>query len=337
MRPSLQDNRLDIVLLSGYLGSGKTTWLRHALFTKAYGNAQVFTQEAAKQAVDDLLLGEAMSVKVLTGTAGTPKGKEEMIAALLEVAESRTSGQVKGTAQTDTQSDTLIPDTLIPDTLIIETSGLADPADIIVAIKEHPILIYHFALRETIIMVDALHFSEALKNDPLCQQQLLAADRIVIAKAEETPAQSLANLVATITQINPAAPVSLSSFGVESSVPSLPAPTETYESTLAHTGAPVMVASLAIPKDIDWVEFTVWLSALLHARGDTILRVKGVLDTDEGLLLLQSVRKVMQQPEILPSKQSNVTAGDIVFIGEGMEQEALRTSMLIFLGKDAEV
>ena len=42
-----QDNRLDIVLLSGYLGSGKTTWLRHALFTKAYGNAQVFTQEAA--------------------------------------------------------------------------------------------------------------------------------------------------------------------------------------------------------------------------------------------------------------------------------------------------
>ncbi|WP_367103434.1 GTP-binding protein [uncultured Psychrobacter sp.] len=331
MRPSLQDNRLDIVLLSGYLGSGKTTWLRHALFTKAYGNAQVFTQEAAKQAVDDLLLGEAMSVKVLTGTAGTPKGKEEMIAALLEVAESRTSGQAKNAAKTDTQ-----PDTLIPETLIIETSGLADPADIIVAIKEHPILIYHFALKETIIMADALHFPEALKNDPLCQQQLLAADRVVIAKAEETSAQSLANLVATITQINPAAPVSLSSFGVESPVPSLPAPTETYESTLAHTGAPVMVASLAIPKDIDWVEFTVWLSALLHARGDTILRVKGVLDTDEGLLLLQSVRKVMQQPEILPAKQSNVTAGDIVFIGEGMEQEALRTSMLIFLGKDAE-
>lgn len=345
MSARLQDNRLDVVLLSGYLGSGKTTWLRHALFTKAYGNAQVFTQEAAKQAVDDLLLSAAMSVKVLTGTAGTPKGKEEMIAALLEVAESRTSGHIKtkGAAQTDIQSDTLIadtlvsntlvPDTLIPDTLIIETSGLADPAEIIVAIKEHPILIYHFALKETIIMVDALHFPEALKNDPLCQQQILAADRIVIAKAEELPAQSLANLVATITQINPAAPVSLSSFGVESPVPSLPAPTETYESTLAHTGAPVKVASLPIPKDIDWVEFTVWLSALLHARGNTILRVKGVLSTDEGLLLLQSVRKVMQQPEILPAKQSNVTAGDIVFIGEGMEQEALRTSMLSFLGR----
>lgn len=128
------DNRLDIVLLSGYLGSGKTTWLRHALFTKTYGNAQVFTQEAAQQPVDDLLLGEAMSVKVLTGTAGTSKGKEELISALLEVAESRTH----------TKTDAINT----PDTLIIETSGLADPEDIIVTISEHPVLVYHFVLKK---------------------------------------------------------------------------------------------------------------------------------------------------------------------------------------------
>ncbi len=191
-----QDNRLDILLLSGYLGSGKTTWLRHALFTKTFGHAQVFTQEAAEQPVDDLLLGEAMSVKVLTGTAGTPKGKEELISALLEVAESRTSRR----------SSDLI--TLQPDTLIIETSGLADPEEIIVAIKEHPILIYHFALKETIIMADALHFHVALKADALCRQQILSADRVVIAKSEEVSEQTLSNLVSTVTKINPAAPIS---------------------------------------------------------------------------------------------------------------------------------
>jgi G3E family GTPase len=321
MKQTSQDNRLDIVLLSGYLGSGKTTWLRHTLFTKAYGNAQVFTQEAAQQPVDDLLLGEAMSVTVLTGTAGTPKGKEELISALLEVTESRTSGQVKDSAKSDIQ----------PDTLIIETSGLADPEEIIVAIKEHPILIYHFALQETIIMVDALHFHVALKNDVLCRQQILAADRVVIAKSEEVPVQSLANLVSTISKINLAAPISLSAFGVESPVPALPEPTEIYESILANVGTPTTVVSLPIPKQIDWVEFTVWLSALLHARGDTILRVKGVLNTDEGPLLLQSVRKVMQQPEVLPTEQSNAIAGDIVFIGEDMDQELLLASMSSFL------
>ncbi|WP_440455184.1 CobW family GTP-binding protein [Psychrobacter sp. ASPA161_9] len=316
-----QDNRLNIVLLSGYLGSGKTTWLRHALFAKTFGNAQVFTQEAAQQPVDDLLLGEAMSVKVLTGTAGTPKGKEELISALLEVAESRTNGRSIGLTTTQ------------PDTLIIETSGLADPEEIIVAIKEHPILIYHFALKETIIMADALHFQMALKTDALCRQQILSADRVVIAKSEEVSEQSLSNLVSTISKINPAAPISLSAFGVESSVPQLPPPTEIYESTLVNMGTPTTVVSLPIPKEVDWVEFTVWLSALLHARGDTILRVKGVLQTDEGALLLQSVRKVMQQPEILPSEKGDSRPGDIVFIGEGMNQEALLMSLSNFLRK----
>lgn len=315
-----QDDRLNIVLLSGYLGSGKTTWLRHALFTKAYGNAQVFTQEAAQQPVDDLLLGEATSVTVLTGSAGTPKGKEELISALLEVAESRTNSL--SIAQ---------PDTPTPNILIIETSGLSDPEEIIIAIKEHPILIYHFALQETIIMADALHFHVALKTDALCRQQILSADRVVIAKSEEVPQQSLSNLVSTISKINPTAPISLSAFGVESPVPSLLAPTEIYESILTNGGTSTTVVSLPIPKEIDWVEFTVWLSALLHARGDTILRVKGVLNTDEGPLLLQSVRKVMQQPEVLPIEQSNATAGDIVFIGEDMSQELLLSSMSFFL------
>lgn len=323
-----QDNRLDIVLLSGYLGSGKTTWLRHALFTKTFGHAQVFTQEAAEQPVDDLLLGEAMSVKVLTGTAGTPKGKEELISALLEVAESRTNGQKRDL--TTTQPD-ISP---TPDTLIIETSGLADPEEIIVAIREHPILVYHFALKETIIMADALHFHVVLKTDALCRQQILSADRVVIAKSEEVSEQSLSNLVSTISKINPAAPISLSAFGVESPVPPLPEPTEIYESTLANVGTPTTVVSLPIPKEIDWVEFTVWLSALLHARGDTILRVKGVLQTDEGTLLLQSVRKVMQQPEILPAEESDSRSGDIVFIGEGMNQGALLKSLSSFIGKE---
>lgn len=325
-----QDNRLDIILLSGYLGSGKTTWLRHALFTKAYGNALVFTQEAAKQPIDDLLLGEALRVTVLTGTAGTPKGKEELISALLEVAESRT--RKKLTAPTDNQPDALTQsDTQIQaDALIIETSGLADPAEIITAISEHPVLVYHFALKETIIMADALHFHIALKSDALCRQQILSADRLIIAKAEDAPVQILSNIVATISKINPAAPVSLSSFGVESPVPPLPTPTEVYESTLA-IGLATSVVSLAIPKQINWVEFTVWLSALLHARGETILRVKGVLDTDEGAILLQSVRKVMQQPEILPLEQHDSTSGDIVFIGEGMNKEALLASLYSFL------
>lgn len=314
-----QYGRIDIILLSGYLGSGKTTWLRHALYTQAYGNAHVFVQEAAEQPVDDLLLGKAARVTVLTGKAGTPEGRDEMISALLAMAEART-GADRGEQ---------------PDTLFIETSGLADPAELIVAIRQHPILVYHFALGETVIMSDALHFRAALENDPLCGQQILSADRVVISKSEEMADQSLTNLLAAITQINASAAVTLSTFGVERPVPSLPAPNQTFEVARDTARPPTCVVSLPIPEDVDWVEFTVWLSALLHARGDRILRVKGVLNTDAGALLLQSVRKVMQQPEILSPEQTASGSGDIVFIGEGLEQEALRRSLLSFLGKEA--
>lgn len=312
-----QDNRLDIFLLSGYLGSGKTTWLRHALFAGTFGNALVFVQEAAEQPVDDLLLNRAMDIKVLTGKAGTAEGKNEMVAALLEIAEARTSGKLA----------------IQPDALIIETSGLADPAEIIVAIREHPVLVYHFALRETIIMSDALHFRAALESDALCRRQILSADRVVITKSEDMPLQSLSNLVATLAQINPVAGVSLASFGVETPIPSLPPPTQTYAPALARGGPPTAVVSLPIPEGIDWVEFTVWLSALLNARGDRILRVKGVLNTDAGPLLLQSVRKTMQQPELLPKEHDTTLQDDIVFIGEGLAQDELRASIFNFLGK----
>ena len=309
------DNRLDIVLLSGYLGAGKTTWLRHALFARTFGPAMVFVQEAAEQPVDDLLLGQALDVRVLTGKAGTPEGRDEMVAALLDIAEARTGG-ASG---------------IQPQTLIIETSGLADPAQIIQAIRNHPVLVYHFVLRETIIMSDAIHLRAALESDPLCRSQLLCADRIVMSKAEAVAPQELSNLVATLAQINPAAPVSLSSFGIENALPGLPAPTAVLRVATPDDGVIANAVSLPFPARIDWIEFTVWLSALLHAHGDTILRVKGVIATDEGALLLQSVRKTMQQPEILPPEQSGAASGDIVFIGANLSRQILQDSLFRFL------
>ena len=67
-------------------------------------------------------------------------------------------------------------------------------------------------------------------------------------------------------------------------------------------GPPIFPTRLTIDETIDWTAFSVWLSALLHARGDDVLRVKGVVRTPAGRLLLQSVRKIVQSPEILPEQ-----------------------------------
>jgi G3E family GTPase len=88
-----------------------------------------------------------------------------------------------------------------------------------------------------------------------------------------------------------------------------------------------------VDPDIDWSAFTLWLSALLHARGDDLVRVKGVIRTPAGRLLLQTVRKVVQSPEILPEQSDPGLDNRIVFIGRGYRPADLDRSLHRFLGR----
>ncbi|MDO8884120.1 GTP-binding protein, partial [Pseudotabrizicola sp.] len=94
---------------------------------------------------------------------------------------------------------------------------------------------------------------------------------------------------------------------------------------------PIQPTQVHIPDGLDWASFAVWLSALLHARGEDLVRVKGVVRTPAGRLLLQTVRKVVQSPEILPDQGDARSDNVIVFIGRGYRPEDISRSMQRFL------
>jgi G3E family GTPase len=97
---------------------------------------------------------------------------------------------------------------------------------------------------------------------------------------------------------------------------------------------PIFPARIVIDEKIDWAAFCVWLSALLHARGDSVVRVKGVIRTPAGRLLVQTVRKIVQSPEILPEQNDRPDREEnvIVVIGRGYEADALTRSLRYFAG-----
>ena len=99
--------------------------------------------------------------------------------------------------------------------------------------------------------------------------------------------------------------------------------------SIAAGEAPIMPTKIDIGDDIDWATFSVWLSALLYARGDDLVRVKGVFATPAGPLLLQAVRKSVQPPELLPPGATG-RKNQIVFIGRGYEGDDLRRSLDYF-------
>lgn len=290
-------------MLGGYLGAGKTTWLRHHLYES--GTApHVIVNEAAAVPVDDHLLARAAGVTVLAGGCACCTGREDLVRALRALCDLRSAG---GTV----------------DHLVLETSGLADPAAIVAAIRDDPVLVHHLVVAEVIVLVDALHGLAQLAEDPLGARQVVAAGRLIVTKADVADGAALGNLLATLRAVNPMAQISAAVQGVACALPDVPAGSAV--ALAGGGGAPVAAMVLALVAPVDWPALSLWLSALLAARGDDLVRVKGVIATPAGRLLVQAVRRTVQAPEVLPDVP---TEGDdtLVFLGRGCTGEQLALS-----------
>ena len=218
---------------------------------------------------------------------------------------------------------------------MLETSGLADPGPIVEAIRSDPILVHHIVVSEIAVAVDAVNGLAHLRGEPLGRRQVDTADRLIVTKVDAAGEGELKQLLATLRAVNPGAAISGAVKGSDVPLPDFAgvAP-EAVAAADGEPGAPIFPTRLAIDPAIDWTAFTVWLSALLHARGDDVLRVKGVVRTSAGRLLLQSVRNVVQSPEVLPPQEDDPDREDntIVVIGRGYRGDDLRRSLAYFAG-----
>jgi len=311
------DGRLRLTVLGGYLGSGKTTWLRHQLHAGSFGpHVHVIVNEAAETPVDDALLGQ---VTLLAGGCCCCVGQGALIAALRRICNTRS--QIAAARM---------------DAIVLETSGLADPGAIVAAIQGDPVLVNHILLAETLVAVDALHAVSQLTTEPLGRRQVGAADRLILTKTDACAPADLAALRATLAMLNPVAEVTAAILGETVALPLLPqgAKAAILLPLSDEDGrGPILPTQVQVGLDIDWSAFALWLSALLHARGDDLVRVKGVIRTPAGRLLLQTVRRVVQSPEILPDRPDQGQDNRIVFIGRGYRPADLDRSLHQFLGR----
>ncbi len=298
------EGRLPLTILGGWLGAGKSTWLRHRLHTGEA--ALVLVNEAAGVPVDDALFGPAPVV--LPPGCACCEGRAGLIAALRALADRRSKGEA-----------------LPP--LVLETSGLADPAAILEAIAADPVATRHVRVTETLVLVDALHGAAELAAGALAVAQIRAASRLILTKTEAADPTVTARLAATLAALNPAA-------ALEAAVAGVPVPLPDWRGAaplpVAATTRPVTAVTLTIPQGTDWAALSLWLSALLHVHGDRLVRIKGVVRTPAGRLLIQTVRHQVQPPEIIPEGQGQ---DDILaVIGEGARAETLSRALARFLG-----
>jgi G3E family GTPase len=307
--------RTPVVLVTGYLGSGKTTLIRRLLDHPALGETAVIVNELGEIGIDNTILRRIDERTVLLSSGClccTLRG--DLADELRDLVDRRAVGEVP-------------PFTRV----VVETTGLADPAPIVNTLLSEPLVRHQYALESVVATIDAQHGLRGTESI----QQAAAADVLVVTKvdladgtaveAELRRLNPVADVVEAVSgDVDPGVLLGAGRSARGDSPQALPEPGHSHEDA-------VRAVSLTLEGPVDWLGFGVWLTMLLHARGRDILRVKGLLDTGrDGPLLLNAVQHVVHPPEHLPAWPDDDRRSRLVFIGRGFSGKELERSLRSF-------
>ncbi len=336
---------IPVNVVTGFLGSGKTTLLKEILQKPEFNDTAVIVNEFGEVGLDHILLEEV----------------EEGIL-LLE------SGCICCTIRSDLQEtirslQAKAAASEIPafSRLVIETTGLADPAPIVSTIAAEPIIRNHFRIGNIICTLDGIAGMRTLRNHEEGIKQIAVADRILITKTDMAEPALVSQLELEAHGVNPLALIGHSTgSGFDASLlidedindPAMRAAEigrwfdanqlaqmKNHKHAHGHShhshentaGLNSFVVEYENP--IDWTAFGIWLTSLLHAHGERILRVKGLLNVAESTtpVILHGVQHVVHAPMHLEKWPGDDRNSRIIFITKGISEAAIKTSLTGFL------
>lgn len=337
-----------MTVVTGFLGSGKTTLLGRLLASPGARDIAVLVNEMAEIGIDQkLLAASGGDVRLLKNGCICCAVQEDLRRGLMDLLESATGRSIAR--------------------VVIETTGLADPVPILNTFARDPVLRHQLRIGSIVTVVDGVNAMSQRERYREWTAQVAAADRIVLTKADLANAGAVDAVNATLDRLNPAAPVFSSAMPDESLAaafldesPGMADPAARFRRLLA-AGSPALRLDrggirgpdqgrhepsvtpfcICVEGAFDWSAFAVWLAMLLHAHGDNVLRVKGILNiADAGTpLAINGVRHLIHRPMHLERWPDEERRSQLVFIVSGLDPEGIRRSFETFVGAaaDAEV
>jgi G3E family GTPase len=325
-----------VTVLTGFLGAGKTTLLNHLLQQPELSGAAVLVNEFGEIGIDHLLV-EKLDEDTVLLNAGclccTVRG--DLSRVLRNLLPRARRGEVRR--------------------VLIETTGLADPVPILSTLLTDPVAASVYRLDGVVTVVDAVNGAAYLDTQDEAVRQVAVADRLVISKADLA---DTASLTKRLRRLNPGAPIVVASNGQVAPAPLLhagpfstsgkgldvrawldaeafvSAQDEHHHHDPNRHDASIRAFSLSFDKPLNWQAVGPWLEVLITTHGESLLRVKGLLNLvdEDRPVAINGVRHLFHPPTRLPEwPAGDPRTSRLVFITRNLPRETVEQSLNAFI------
>jgi G3E family GTPase len=326
--------RLPIYLITGFLGSGKTTLLNRLLQQPGMELTAVIVNEFGTVGIDHLLVqasGEDMVL--LAGGCLCCAVRGDLLLTLEKLARQRGLNEIPPFQR-----------------VLIETSGLADPAPILRTLLNDEAVRQSYRLEGVVTTVDAVYGAAQLQEHDESAKQAALADHLVLTKTDVAERTEIQALRQRLRQLNPAArlldaqedepspatlferqPYDPATRGLDAAAWLQAERYQAHPPRRLDSGMDAHIQSFCLQRatPLRWLALEHWLRQLTRLRGKDLLRIKGIVWTEETELpvVIQGVQHILQAPATLQRWPQGQPYTQIVFITRNLDQATIEANL----------
>ncbi len=327
---------IPVSVLTGFLGSGKTTVLNHVLKHPGMAGTAVIVNEFGDVGIDHLLVETSFEDAVLLNSGCiccTVRGDLVDTLDLLRIRRER--GEIPAY-----------------DRVAIETTGLADPTPVLQTLMSDPAVIRHYRMNGLTATVDAVNGLAQLDRYPEAVKQAALAGHLLLTKVDIATPQAVAPLADRLARLNPSAIVTRVAQGRVG--PEAIFADDQYDPAAAGRDAAEWLGAAAFAVDregetghhhahgeditafclereapIAWSALRTWLASVTSLRGADLLRIKGIVNIagSDVPMIVHGVQHVFHAPVRLARWPDDDRRTRIVCITRGIGKSELANAL----------
>ena len=312
--------RIPLIVVTGFLGSGKTTFINHLISSGCIPAPSIYVNEAGAVGLDQALYDQSLdAISLLEGGCACCYQPGRLAELLVEDLMQQDNGARPRCSH-----------------VIVETSGLADPAVMLASVAEHPYLFMRLMPAEVVTVIEAPAGPQNLLEFVEARTQVELADHLFVSKSAAAGKDDLQSLQGKLNAANPVARIwqdldpavhqhlarqlsgqersSALMTGEKHGGPGRP---PQHTPGLSH-----VVFSTAARMEQGAVR--VGLEALVRICGSDLIRVKGIIQSEGATpVAVNAVRQLIAPFVAVPNSARWQGDSTLVFFVRNIQPEAL--------------